>query len=250
MQFHVITLFPEPVLAYARASILGRAAQAGLLGVTAVDLRPFGEGRHRKVDDAPYGGGAGMVMMPGPLVAALESTRAAIPAGRRVRSILLGPAGRPLSRAVARELAADWDDLVLVCGRYEGVDARVEDFVDEEISLGDFVLTGGEIAAMAVVDAVSRLLPGVLGSEESPIHESFEGPLLEHPQYTRPPEFRGRAVPELLLSGDHGRVAEWRAREALRRTLRRRPELLGPREALPADLQRLLDRLDSDRKDV
>ena len=227
MHFDVVTLLPDAVSAYLSSSVLGRATQSGAIGWAAVDLRPFGEGRHRQVDDAPYGGGAGMVMAPGPIVAAIEHCVGLASPGARIRRLLMGPGGTVWTRDVAARLARDCDHLVLVCGRFEGVDARVETHVDEEISLGDFVLTGGELAALAVVDAVARLLPGVLGNAMSAEVESFEGPLLEHPQYTRPRSFRGAEVPDVLLSGDHAAIARWRLERATERTAARRPARLA-----------------------
>jgi tRNA (guanine37-N1)-methyltransferase len=218
----VLTLFPRMVAVPLAESILGKAQEKGLLRARVVDVRDHAEGKHRVTDDVPYGGGAGMVMKPEPLVAAIEAARSELP-GAHV--VLLTPQGARFDQRKAEELSRR-GKLVLVCGRYEGVDERVRAFVDEEISLGDFVLTGGEVAALAVVDAVARLVPGVLGNEESPRSESFGGDmLLEGPQYTRPPEFRGRRVPEVLLSGDHARIARWRRKEALVRTRERRPDL-------------------------
>lgn len=229
----VITLFPRMVEAPLEESILGKAQAKGLLKVRARDLRPYGEGKHQLTDDAPYGGGAGMVMKPEPLVAAIESARGALDgelaqAGLegRARVILLDPQGPHLTQATARRLSNE-NALVFVCGRYEGVDDRVRPYVDETVSLGDFVLTGGEFAALCVIDAVARLRPGVLGNETSSETESFSEGLLEGPQYTRPVEFRGVRVPDVLLSGDHGRVAAWRRRQALANTLRIRPEMLA-----------------------
>ncbi|RJX35219.1 MAG: tRNA (guanosine(37)-N1)-methyltransferase TrmD [Desulfarculus sp.] len=235
MIFDILTLLPEVCRAYLKASILGRAQQAGLITVRLVNVRESAMDRHRTVDDAPYGGGDGMVMKVEPLVAALES----LPNLPRPRIILLSPAGRPLTQELAAELAG-LERLVLICGRYEGVDERVRLLaVDQEISLGDFVLSGGELPALALVEAVSRLVPGVLGGEGSAAADSFSDGLLEHPHYTRPPEFRGLAVPEVLLSGNHAAIARWRRKESLRRTWRRRPELLAGRELGPED-QRLL----------
>jgi tRNA (guanine37-N1)-methyltransferase len=221
--FEVLTLFPRMVAAPLEESILGKARANGLLRVRVSDIREHAEGKHRVTDDVPYGGGAGMVMKPEPLVAAIEAAKAREPAARVV---LLSPQGRPFTQAVAKDLAGA-ASLILVCGRYEGVDERVLEWVDDELSLGDFVLTGGELAALAVIDAVARLMPGVLGNAESPVNESFAGDgLLEGPQYTRPPEFRGRRVPEILLSGDHARIAQWRREQAAARTSARRPDLL------------------------
>jgi tRNA (guanine37-N1)-methyltransferase len=219
MIIHVVTLFPEMFASFVGASLLGKAVQKGLVEVRFTDPRDFTQDKHRSVDDAPYGGGAGMVMRPGPLVAALESLGA-------TRKILLTPTGRRLDRAYVSELAQS-PSLALICGRYEGFDARVRPFVDEELSIGDFVLQGGEPAAMVVIDAVSRRLPGVLGNADSPVDESFESGLLEYPQYTRPAEFRGHAVPAALLSGNHERIRRWRRWASLRRTRDERPDLFA-----------------------
>lgn len=218
----VFTVLPEYLDAPLDASILGRARAAGFLDVRLHDVRDFGEGRHKSVDDQPFGGGPGMVMMPGPLFAAVESV------AREDRPLyLLDAGGRCFDQAMARELAAG-NGFGLVCGRYEGVDERVrEHLVDGEISIGDYVLLGGEAAALVVVEAVARLLPGVLGNEESATEESFADGLLEYPHYTRPADFRGWGVPDVLRSGDHGAVARWRQEQALERTRRRRPDLLG-----------------------
>lgn len=227
MRFTILTLFPEMFAGPLTASVIGRAAGAGTLRIDFVDPRDFAQGRHRQVDDAPYGGGEGMVMKPEPLVAAIEHVRQAHAPDR---VCLLSPQGRVFDQAAARELAACAGGVALVCGRYEGVDERVRDFVDEELCVGDYVLSGGEAAAWVVVDAVGRLAPGVLGNPASLHHESFEGGLLEYPQYTRPPVFRGRAVPEVLLSGDHARIADWRRERSIERTRRRRPDLLTGRQ--------------------
>ena len=219
----VLTLFPRMIAAPLEESILGKARERGLLRVQVTDIREHAEGKHRVTDDVPYGGGAGMVMKPEPLVAAIESAKAREPAAHVV---LMSPQGRRFDQRKAQELAQR-EKLILVCGRYEGVDERVLPFVDEEISLGDFVMTGGEFAALAIIDAMARLCPGVLGNAESPLQESFAGEgLLEGPQYTRPPEFRGHKVPEILLSGDHAKIAAWRREQALHRTRDRRPDLL------------------------
>jgi tRNA (guanine37-N1)-methyltransferase len=221
LSVEVLTLFPRMVAAPLEESILGKARAAGLLRVTVTDIREFAQGKHKVTDDVPYGGGAGMVMKPEPLVAAIEKARERNPGAR---TILMSPQGRKFDQRAAAELA---DDLILVCGRYEGVDERVMEWIDDEISLGDFVLTGGELAALAIIDAKARLVPGVLGNDESAATESFAGEgLLEGPQYTRPPDFRGRKVPEILLSGDHARIAAWRREQALQRTRHRRPDLL------------------------
>ena len=228
LSVEVLTLFPRMIAAPLEESILGKARAAGLLRVDVTDIREFAEGKHRVTDDVPYGGGAGMVMKPEPLVAAIEAAKARQPSAR---VILMSPQGARFTQEKAQELSGR-ESLILVCGRYEGVDERVLKFVDEEISLGDFVLTGGEFAALAVIDAAARLLPGVLGNAESAVQESFSGEgLLEGPQYTRPPEFRGLRVPEVLLSGDHARIAGWRREQAMARTRERRPDLLGVQKA-------------------
>jgi tRNA (guanine37-N1)-methyltransferase len=219
MRFDIVTLFPELVEVPLRTSIIGRAAEAGLVEFGVHDLRAHGLGRPRSTDDYPYGGGAGMVMRPEPLFAAVEPLR---DAGAHV--VLLDPAGERLTDALARQLATI-PHLALVCGRYEGIDERVRRLVDREVSIGDYVLTGGELPALVLVDAVARLVPGVI---QAASHEgdSFASGLLEYPQYTRPEEFRGMRVPDVLLSGHHGEVDRWRRREALRRTRERRPDLL------------------------
>lgn len=232
----VLTLFPDMVTGYLSESILGKAAQRGLVHFAAHDVRAHAEGKHRVTDDAPYGGGAGMVFKPEPLVAAIEAARTRLP-GARV--LLTSPRGEILDQKMARALAAGPTDLVIVCGRYEGVDERVLSFIDGEVSVGDFVLTGGELAALCLVDAVARLIPGVLGNAGSTASESFEDGLLEYPHYTRPAVFRGVEVPAILQSGDHARVARWRRWQALRWTRLRRPDLLA-RAALSEDDQRLL----------
>jgi tRNA (guanine37-N1)-methyltransferase len=229
----VLTIFPHMFPGPLGDSITGRGLAAGLMRLTAVDIRQFATDRHRSTDDYPYGGGPGMVMRPEPVVAAIESVRQ--PSSRVV---LLSPAGRRFTQAIAHEFAAA-DHLVLVCGRYEGVDERVRLLSGaEELSLGDFVLTGGELAAMVVLDAVMRLLPGVLSSNDAWRDESHSvDGLLEYPQYTRPVEFRGLRVPEVLLSGHHAQVAAWRRREALRRTRERRPELLSAQQLAELEIE-------------
>jgi tRNA (guanine37-N1)-methyltransferase len=229
MQIGVVTLFPELFETFARTSFVGRAAEAGKLGLHVEPLRPYGLGKHLSVDDTPYGGGSGMVMRPDCVVNGIEGAERALGLPRMERRILLTPQGEPFRQATARRLSA-MGSLLLVCGRYEGFDERIRGFVDEEISLGDFVLTGGEVAAMCVIEAVIRLLPGVLGNETSTSEESFSealGGRLEYPHYTRPTEFRGLAVPNVLLSGDHGKIAEWRRARSVERTEQRRPDLLA-----------------------
>lgn len=219
LRVDVVTIFPEVFPGPLAASIPGRALERGLATLAAHDLREWGLGRHRSVDDYPYGGGAGMILRVEPIAGALRAL-----SGPNTLRILLDPGGRPFDQALAHELAGR-EHLLLVCPRYEGVDARVREIVDLELSIGDYVLSGGELPAMVVIDAVLRLLPGAI-DEQSPLDESFSSGLLEYPQYTRPPEFEGRAVPEVLLSGDHGAVERWRREQALARTRARRPDLL------------------------
>jgi len=227
VRIDVLTLFPGIFAGPLEHGVLGRARQRGLLVVEVHDLRPFGEGKHRVTDEPPYGGGGGMVMKPGPIFAGVEWIRGRFGPGE---AILLSPQGERFCAALARELARR-EHLVLVCGRYEGVDQRVADhLVDREISIGDYILSGGEIPALVVIDAVARFVPGVVGDPEAPSRDSFEEGLLEAPQYTRPRVFRGYEVPPVLLSGDHAAIARWRREEALRRTRQRRPDLLGGRE--------------------
>ena len=235
MRIDIVTLFPAMLEAPLAESILGRARARGLVDIRVHDLRDHATGRHRVTDEPPFGGGGGMILKPEPLAAAIEPLRAAGSAEAPARVILLGPAGRRFSQAVARELAHR-PHLVLVCGRYEGVDERVsEQLVDEELSIGDYVLTGGEPAALVVADAVTRLLPGVLGDEDAPARDSFARGLLEHPQYTRPEVFRGAGVPDVLRSGDHGRIARWRTLMSLWRTWQRRPDLLETADLTPEE---------------
>ncbi len=222
MRLHVLALFPEMLASPLAAGVLRRARERGVVEVCLHQLRDYATGRHLEVDDAPYGGGPGMVMGPEPLVAAIEH----VAATDRPRRILLSPRGVPFSDARARALARE-PALLLICPRYEGVDERVTAYVDEELSIGDYVLTGGETAALVVMDAVVRLLPGAVGNQASPGEDSYAAGLLEHPQYTRPEEFRGARVPDVLLGGDHGAIARWRREESLRTTLARRPDLLA-----------------------
>jgi tRNA (guanine37-N1)-methyltransferase len=237
LEVEILTLFPRMCTGYLAESILGKAIEGGLLSVRVVDVRDHAAGKHRITDDAPYGGGAGMVMKPEPLTEAIEEARRRIP-GARV--VLTSPRGDKLDHALAKALA-DHGKLIVACGRYEGVDERVRAAVDTEVSLGDFVLTGGELVALAMVDAAARFIPGVLGNESSAGAESFSGVggLLEHPHYTRPPVYRGMQVPEILLSGDHRRIERWRRRESLKATRERRPDLFA-RVALSDEDLRLL----------
>ncbi len=236
MRIDIITIFPEMFAGVLDASIIGRAREAGLLRLAIHDLRNWTTDKHRSVDDAPYGGGAGMVMRPEPWFRSIEALRESPPRGR---AILLTPQGRLLRQPMLRELAAE-ERLILLCGRYEGVDERVrEHLVDDEISVGDYVLSGGELPAMTLVDAVTRLLPGVLGSDQSLEEESHTGGLLEYPHYTRPAEFRGWSVPDILLSGDHAKIDAWRREQRLRRTAKRRPDLLDGAILTEKERQRL-----------
>lgn len=222
LRVEVLTLFPRMISGYLEESILGKAIKAGLVSVQTIDIRDHAEGKHRVADDLPYGGGGGMVMKVGPVVAGIEEAKRRLPAGR---TVLMSPRGVRLTQSLLREFAAHQGGLILVCGRYEGIDERVLGFVDAEVSLGDFVITGGELAALALIDGVARLQPGVLGNEASPSSESFEGGVLEYPQFTRPPEFRGMKVPDVLVSGDHARIARWRRWHQLHATRSRRPDL-------------------------
>lgn len=224
MRFHVLTLFPRMFESPFAEGIIKRAQEQGLVHLDLVDIRDFAHDRHRTVDDYQFGGGPGMLMKPEPLFKAVESVR---PAGADTPVILLSPQGRTLTQAVVEELAG-LEEIVLICGRYEGVDERVrQHLATDEISIGDYVLGGGELAAMVVIEAVSRLSEGVVGSYESTQDDSFTTGLLQHPQYTRPAEFRGWDVPDVLRSGNHEEIARWRRREALLRTYERRPDLLG-----------------------
>lgn len=223
MRFDIFTLFPEIFPPYLDESILKRARESGLLEFGLHNIRDYTTDKHRTTDDEPYGGGGGMVMKPEPIFAAVESVLGAPPV---CPVILLTPQGRPFTQKVAVELAAA-DHLALLCGRYEGVDERVrQHLVTDEISLGDFVLTGGELPALAIIDAVTRLLPGVLGDPEATQKDSHANGLLEYPHYTRPPEFRGWEVPEILRSGNHAAIEQWRRQQSLQRTQERRPDLL------------------------
>ncbi len=225
----MITIFPGLFGPFLEEAMVGIARRRGLAEVAVHDLRDWTEDRHRTVDDAPYGGGPGMVMRPEPLLAAIEELAGPRGAPGRAHVVLLSPQGRVLDQAMAARFA-ERERLCLVCGRYEGIDQRVIDLaVDEEVSIGDVVLSGGEVPAMALIEATLRLLPGVLGNPESASTESFQSGFLEGPQYTRPAVFRGLAVPEVLLSGDHGAIARWRAAQAREITRRRRPELLAAR---------------------
>lgn len=223
MRFDILTLFPSLFDSPFSISILGKAQERSLISLNVHDIRKFAKDKHKTADDVPYGGGPGMVMKPEPIVECLESV---LQPGKKTRRIYFSPQGRRLEQRHLKEYLA-YDQLILLCGRYEGIDERViEHFIDEEVSIGDYVLTGGEFAAMIFVDAFSRLIPGVLGAEESLLDESFSAGLLEYPQYTRPPEFRGHKVPDILLSGDHKKIEAWRKEQAILRTRKKRPDLL------------------------
>jgi tRNA (guanine37-N1)-methyltransferase len=230
MRFDIVTIFPEFFRETIDCGIVGRARAAGIVDIKAHDLRGWTTDKHHVVDDRPFGGGDGMVLKPEPIFTAVEaltgsSNRDSYPAGTRV--VLLSPQGRVFTQQVADDLSKQAGQIVLLCGRYEGIDERVaEALATDEISIGDYVLSGGEAAALVVVEAVVRLLPGALGSVTSSVHESFSGDLLDYPQYTRPPEFRGMSVPEVLLKGNHAEIARWRREAALRKTQRNRPDLL------------------------
>jgi tRNA (guanine37-N1)-methyltransferase len=244
MRIDVFTIFPDMVEHFVGQSLLGRARGAGALDIRVHDLRSCATDPHRSVDDAPYGGGAGMVLMPEPVFAAVEAVDPPRPL------LYLSPAGRTFDQGVARELATG-PGFSLLCGRYEGVDERIrEHLCDGELSIGDVVLSGGEVAAMVVIEAVGRLVPGVMGNDESADDESFGDGLLEYPHYTRPAEFRGWSVPEVLRSGDHARVARWRRAQALRRTLERRPDLVVARGGIDDSERKLLAEFGLDGGDV
>ena len=232
MKIDILTLFPEMFDAVLKSSILGKAIEKGILRVGVINIRDFSKDRHRRVDDYPYGGGAGMVMMPQPLYDAIKSVKDKSP---DARVVLTSPRGKPFDQEKARLLSKE-PHLVIVCGHYEGIDQRIIDtMVDEEISIGDYILTGGELPAMVIVDAVARLLPGAIGSPRSLEQESFTNGLLEYPQYTRPADFLGMKVPEVLLSGNHKRIEEWRRRKAVEITRRIRPDLLAGKGLEPEE---------------
>ncbi|RLB11940.1 MAG: tRNA (guanosine(37)-N1)-methyltransferase TrmD [Deltaproteobacteria bacterium] len=232
MRFDVLTIFPELLHPYLRYGVLGKAIEKGIIEVNTINIRDFAPGKHKNTDDRPYGGGEGMVMKPEPIYNALES----IDRKQNSLVILLSPQGERFDQEMARHLST-YDQLILICGRYEGVDERVRILcAEKEISIGDYILTGGELAALVVIDAVSRLVPGVLGSELSNLEESFSDGLLEYPQYTRPKIFKGLEVPEILLSGNHEQIRKWRRRESIKRTFERRPDLLKKAQLTKEDL--------------
>ena len=246
MKIDILTLFPDTVSAVLHESIIGRAAKKGIVEINCVQIRDFTENKQRQVDDYPYGGGFGCVMMAQPLKSCLDHVMSAS-GDLRSRVIYLSPQGRPYTQETAKRLQCDYDHLVLVCGHYEGVDERfIEACVDEELSLGDFVLTGGEIAAMAVADSVCRLVPGVLADEQCYIGESHWDGLLEYPQYTRPEVWEGRSVPEVLVNGDHKRIEAWRRKQQLARTKEKRPDLYAAFEARDEEDRKLMRELEKD----
>jgi tRNA (guanine37-N1)-methyltransferase len=222
MKIHILSIFPEIFSSFLGTSLIKKGLESGALNISVKNFRDFAKPPHNKVDDTPYGGGAGMVMKPEPIVEAVEEAKQLL---KSAKVILLSPRGARFNQEKAKELAKN-KEIIFICGRYEGIDERVSQLVvDEEISLGDFVMMGGEVAAMAIIEATARLLPGVIGNTESPIHESFSKAQLEAPQYTRPPEYRGLTVPEVLLSGDHKQINKWREDTAIQLTKSRRPDL-------------------------
>ena len=247
MRIDILTLFPDTVSAVLHESIIGRAAQKGIVDINCVQIRDFTENKQKQVDDYPYGGGFGCVMMAQPLKSCLDHVMESAE-NLRSRVIYMSPQGKPYTQETAKRLNRDYDHLVLVCGHYEGVDERfIEECVDEEISLGDFVLTGGEIAAMAVADSVCRLVPGVLADEQCYTGESHWDGLLEYPQYTRPETWEGRAVPEVLLNGDHARIEHWRRKKQLERTRDKRPDMFAAFEPETDEDKKLLRELEKER---
>jgi tRNA (guanine37-N1)-methyltransferase len=238
MRIDVLTLFPEMFPGVLSSSILGKASEKGIVQFRVINFRDYSESKHGTVDDTPYGGGGGMVLKPEPLFRAVED----IAGDGKPRIILMCPQGTPYNQQMAEELARE-EHLILICGHYEGYDERIrEHLVTDEISIGDYVLTGGELAAMVVIDSVVRLQPGALGNEASALQDSFTTGLLEYPHYTRPAEFRGWKVPEVLLSGHHAKIEKWRLKESLRRTWKRRPDLLEKRE-LTEEMKQLLEEI-------
>jgi tRNA (guanine37-N1)-methyltransferase len=236
MKCDVLTLFPDILTAYLNESILKRAREKNLLEVKLYNIRDFASGPHRTVDDSPYGGGAGMVFKPEPVFRALDFLKED---GELRKVILLSPQGKPFNQSMAEAYSREKKRFSFICGRYEGVDERVKTLVDEEVSIGDYVITGGELAALVIIDAVTRLVPGALGDERSVEDESFSWGLLDYPHYTRPREFRGMQIPEALVSGNHKEIWLWRRREALRKTLKMRPDLIDKVELTELDKKML-----------
>jgi len=227
MQFTVLTIFPEMIASFAEHGIIRRAIEGNKISVSALNIRDFATDRHQVTDDRPYGGGSGMIMKPGPVAGAIRAAAKKMPAARK---ILLTPRGRVFNQEVARELAA-CEGLILVCGRYEGVDERIRrELIDDDVSIGDYILTGGELAAMVIIEAVARLIPGALGAADAAEKDSFSNGLLEHAHYTRPAVFEGQPVPEVLRSGHHRQIEDWRLESSLMQTLLKRPELLAARD--------------------
>ena len=247
MKFHVLTLFPEMILQGLNTSITGRAIDSGYISLEAVNIRDFAENKHNRVDDYPYGGGAGIVMQAGPVCKAFESVAGSME--KKPRVIYLTPQGSVFTQAMAKELAGE-EELVFLCGHYEGIDERVlEEIVTDPVSIGDYVLTGGELPAMVMIDAISRLVPGVLSNEESAQFESFQDNLLEYPQYTRPAVWREKEVPPILLSGHHQNVEKWRREQSVIRTAKRRPDLLKTAE-LTLSEQELAEKILAKKEDL
>jgi tRNA (guanine37-N1)-methyltransferase len=232
IRFDILTLFPDMFQSPLASSVLKKAIDRGVIRVNIFNIRDFTTDKHRVVDDSPYGGGSGMVMKAGPIVEGIERLKSN---NESLRVILMTPQGVPFNHSQAKRLS-QYDHLLFVCGRYEGIDERVREFVDEEVSIGDYILMGGELAVMVVIDAVSRFVPGVLGSEVSVLEESFANAMLEYPQYTRPRVFRGKKVPEVLISGNHHQITLWRRKEALKRTFIRRPDLMARVNLTEGDL--------------
>lgn len=248
MKIELLTIFPEMFESFLSASIIGRAREAGLLDIHATDIRPYSQNKHKNTDDYPFGGGAGMLMLAQPIADAMKAVTRPPFQGKR---IYMSPRGVPLTQALAQQLSQE-ERLVILCGHYEGVDQRVLDkYIDMEISVGDYVLTGGETAAMVLIDCVSRLVPGVLGSAESAVDESFSNDgLLEYPQYTRPRVFEDMEVPEVLLNGDHKKISQWRREQALLATARMRPDLLAAASITPAERRWLSEQLSASNGQV
>jgi len=244
MNYHILTLFPEMVLDGLNTSIIGRAVDKGLISIEAINIRDYSKDKHNHVDDAPYGGGAGMVMQPGPVCDSYEALCEKL--GKRPRVLYMTPQGRVFNQAIAQELAKE-EDLVFLCGHYEGIDERaLELIVTDYLSIGDYVLTGGELPAMVMIDCISRLVPGVLHNDVSADIESFHDNLLEYPQYTRPEIYEGKRVPEVLLSGHHKNIETWRRKQSIKRTLERRPDLLADAN-LSKKERKYLEMLQSER---
>ena len=243
IRFDILTLFPDMFQSPFASSVLKKAIDKGVIRVNIYNIRDFTTDKHHVVDDSPYGGGSGMVMKAGPIVEGIERVEST---NGSPRVILMTPQGIPFNHGEAKRLS-QYDHLLFICGRYEGVDERVREYIDEELSIGDYILTGGELAVMVVIDAVSRFVPGVLGSEVSVLEESFANTLLEYPQYTRPRVFRGKRVPEVLISGNHREIAHWRRKETLKRTLVRRPDLLEKVDLPEGDLA-LLEEIEREER--